>query len=163
MFSVPFEEIAPAVDRTPAATRQLASRARRRVQGATPRPDADVARQRKVVDAFFAAAERGDFDALVGVLDPDVVLRSDQGPAEPMRLVRRADAVAGQALMFAGPQRRLRPVLVNGAAGVVVEIDERPVAVMAFTVAGDRVVAIDALGDAARLRDLDLATARGAD
>ncbi len=163
MFSVPFEDIAPVVGRTPAATRQLASRARRRVQGATPRPDADVARQRKVVDAFFAAAERGDFDALVGVLDPDVVLRSDQGPAEPMRLVRRAEAVAGQALMFAGPQRRLRPVLVNGAAGVVVEIDERPVAVMAFTVAGGRVVAIDALGDAARLRDLDLAEARGGD
>ena len=163
MFSVPFEDIAPVVGRTPAATRQLASRARRRVQGATPRPDADVARQRKVVDAFFAAAERGDFDALVGVLDPDVVLRSDQGPAEPMRLVRRAEAVAGQALMFAGPQRRLRPVLVNGAAGVVVEIDERPVAVMAFTVAGGRVVAIDALGDAARLRDLDLAAARGGD
>ena len=163
MFSVPFEEIAPAVDRTPAATRQLASRARRRVQGATPRPDADVARQRRVVDAFFAAAERGDFDALVGVLDPDVVLRSDQGPGEPMRLVRRAEAVAGQALMFAGPQRTVRPVLVNGAAGVVVEIAERPVAVMAFTVAGDRVVAIDALGDAARLRDLDLATALGGD
>ena len=163
MFSVPFEEIAPAVDRTPAATRQLASRARRRVQGATPRPDADVARQRRVVDAFFAAAERGDFDALVGVLDPDVVLRSDQGPGEPMRLVRRAEAVAGQALMFAGPQRTVRPVLVNGAAGVVVEIAERPVAVMAFTVAGDRVVAIDALGDVARLRDLDLATAPGGD
>jgi RNA polymerase sigma-70 factor (ECF subfamily) len=163
MFAVPFEDIAPVVGRTPAATRQLASRARRRVHGATPRPDADVARQRTVVDAFFAAAERGDFDALVGVLDPDVVLRSDEGPAEPMRLVRRAEDVAGQALMFAGPHRRLRPVLVNGAAGVVVEIDERPVAVMAFTVAGGRIVAIDAVGDPTRLRDLDLATALGGD
>ena len=164
MFSVPFEDIAPVVGRTPAATRQLASRARRRVQGATPRPDADVARQRKVVDAFFAAAERRRLRRARGGARPRRGAAVGPGPgrADAPR-ARRAEAVAGQALMFAGPQRRLRPVLVNGAAGVVVEIDERPVAVMAFTVAGGRVVAIDALGDAARLRDLDLAEARGGD
>ncbi|MCU1427819.1 MAG: hypothetical protein JWL83_1819 [Actinomycetia bacterium] len=149
MFAVPFDEIAPVVGRSPEAARQLASRARRRVQGAAV-PDADIARQREVVDAFFAAARGGDLDALVAVLDPDVVLRSDRG------VVRGATAVAGGAIMFAEPARRVRAALVNGAAGVVITIDEQPVAVMGFTVAGGKIVAIDSLNDPERLRALDL-------
>jgi RNA polymerase sigma-70 factor, ECF subfamily len=156
MFAVPFDEIAPVVGRSATATRQLASRARRRVQGAAPPPDRDVARQREVVDAFFAAARDGDFDRLVAVLDPDVVLRADLG-AEPgvSRLVRGPAAVARQALMFAGPDRVAHPALVNGAAGVVVTIDGRPVSVMGFTVADGRIVEIDSLSDPARLAELD--------
>jgi ketosteroid isomerase-like protein len=157
MFAVPFEEIAPMVGRSPAAARQLASRARRRVQGAAPVPDADLTRQREVVDAFFAAARRGDFEALVAVLDPDVVLRSDRGALPGASIVvRGAEAVAGQALMFASPARRELPALVNGAAGVVVTMDGQTVAVMGFTVTGGKIVAIDALGDPERLRTLDL-------
>jgi RNA polymerase sigma factor (sigma-70 family) len=157
MFAVPFDEIAPVVGRSTTATRQLASRARRRVQGAAPPPDRDLARQREVVDAFFAAAREGDFDRLVAVLDPDIVLRSDLG-AEPgvSRLVRGAAAVARQALMFAGPERVAHPALVNGAAGVVITVEGRPVAVMGFTVADGRIVEIDALNDPARLAALDL-------
>ena len=158
MFAVPFDEIAPMVGRTPAAARQLASRGRRRVQGAATEPDADLARQREVVDAFFAAARGGDFDALVAVLDPDVVLRSDGGPGRPGATVEvhGAATVAGRALMFAGLSPYVRPALVNGAAGVVVAPGGRPYAVMGFTVAGGRVVAIDALSDPERLRGLDL-------
>jgi RNA polymerase sigma-70 factor (ECF subfamily) len=158
MFAVPFDEIAPMVDRSPAAARQLASRARRRVRGA-PAPDADVARQRAVVDAFLAAAREGDFDALVALLDPDVVLRIDRGavPAGVSREVRGADAVARDVLAngarFAGHGR---PALVNGAAGVVVAPRGRPFAVAGFTVAGGRIVALDLLLDPARLRELDL-------
>jgi len=157
MFAVPFDEIAPVVGRSATATRQLASRARRRVQGAAPAPDRDLARQREVVDAFFAAARDGDFAALVEVLDPEVVLRSDRG-VEPgaSRVVLGAAAVARQALMFAGPERVAHPALVNGAAGVVVAVGGRPVAVMGFTVTGDRIVAIDSLGDPERLAALDL-------
>jgi RNA polymerase sigma-70 factor (ECF subfamily) len=156
MFAVPFVDIAPVVGRSATATRQLASRARRRVQDATM-PDGDLTRQREVVDAFFAAARGGDFDALVAVLDPDVVLRSDGGAAPgASALIRGAATVAGQALMFAGPARETWPVLVNGAAGVVVTVGGRPVAVMGFTVAGGTVVAIDALTDPVRLRELDL-------
>jgi RNA polymerase sigma-70 factor (ECF subfamily) len=157
MFAVPFEEIAPIVGRSPAAARQLASRARRRVQGAAPVPDPDVTRQREVVDAFFAAARGGDFEALVAVLDPDVVLRSDRGALPGSVVLRGAEMVAGQAIMFAGPSRIARPALVNGVAGVVVTIDGEPVSVMAFTVTDGRVVAIDALGDPERLSQLDLA------
>jgi RNA polymerase sigma-70 factor (ECF subfamily) len=149
MFAVPFDDIAPVVGRSPDAARQLASRARRRVQGA-PVPDADLTRQREVVNAFFAAARGGDFDALVAVLDPDVVLRSDLG------LVRGATAVAGSAVMFAQPARRVRPALVNGAAGAVITVDARPVSVMGFTVTGGKIVAIDALTDPERLSGLDL-------
>jgi RNA polymerase sigma factor (sigma-70 family) len=158
-FAVPFEEIAPIVGRSPAATRQLASRARRRVQAAAAVPDADLARQRSVVDAFFAAARRGDFDALVAVLDPDVVLRADRGavPVSPARVVRGAPAVAGQALTFARLALFVRPALVNGAAGVVVASGGRPFSVMGFTVRGGRIVEIDVLADPARLRQLDLA------
>ncbi len=157
MFAVPFDEIAEMVDRSPEATRQLASRARRRVQGASV-PDPDVARQRAVVDAFFAAARDGDFDALVAVLDPDVVLRSDGGPTRPSAsaLVRGATAVASRAVAFSLPGATLRPVLVNGAAGVVVMVDSQPFSVMGFTVTDGKVSAIDVLADPERIRSLDL-------
>jgi RNA polymerase sigma-70 factor, ECF subfamily len=159
MFAVPFEEIAAIVGRSPAAARQLASRARRRVQGATPVPDADLARQREVVEAFLAAARGGDFAALLAVLDPEVVVRADFGavPLGASRVVRGAAAVAEQALMFAGPSRLVRPALVNGAAGVVVAAGGRPVGVMGFTVTGGRIVEIDILADPARLGRLGLA------
>jgi RNA polymerase sigma-70 factor (ECF subfamily) len=154
-FGLPFEEIAAMVGRTPAATRQLASRARRRVKGADlPAPDADLARQRDVVDAFFLAARSGDFDALVAVLDPDVVLRADFGarrPAAP-RVVRGAAAVAEQAVLGALPGAELHPALVNGAAGVVVTVGGRPFAVMGFTVAEGKIVEIDAIADPERVR-----------
>jgi RNA polymerase sigma-70 factor (ECF subfamily) len=158
MFAVPFDEIAPIVGRSPAAARQLASRARRRVQGGAPPPDADLARQREVVDAFFAAARDGNFDALVAVLDPDVVLRSDGGEQRPSAsiVVRGAQAVAERAVTFARLSPFVRPALVNGAAGVVVAPRDRAVSVMAFTVAGGKIVAIDALADPERLRQLDL-------
>jgi RNA polymerase sigma factor (sigma-70 family) len=156
MFAVPFDDIAPIVGRSATAARQLASRARRRVQGIPTAPEPDRARQREVVDAFFAAAERGDFDALVAVLDPDVVLRSDLGAVPASRVLRGAEAVAAQALMFADPARVVRRALVNGAAGVVITLGARVVSVMEFTVAGGRIVAIDALADAERLNRLDL-------
>jgi RNA polymerase sigma-70 factor (ECF subfamily) len=157
MFGVPFDEIAPILERSEPATRQLASRARRRVQGSPTAPDADVARQHQVVEAFFAAARRGDFEALVAILDPDIVLRSDRGGRPGSSIVRGAAAVAGQALMFADPLRRIEPVLVNGAAGVVVSRGGDVIAVMGFTVIGGRIVAIDALGDPDRLPALGLA------
>jgi RNA polymerase sigma factor (sigma-70 family) len=158
MFAVPFDEIAPMVGRTPTAARKLASRARRRVQGEATVPDADLTRQREVVDAFFAAARGGDFDALVAVLDPDVVLRADGGTLRPSdtRVVRGAEQVARRALMFAGLSPYVRPALVNGVAGVVVAPHGQPFSVMGFTVAGGRIVAIDALSDPERLRELDL-------
>src|SRR5439155_24752408 len=122
------DEIAPIVGRSATATRQLASRGRRRVQGAAPPPDRDLARQREVVDAFFAAARDGDLDALVTVLHPDVVLRADGGTRPGASfVVRGAEAVAGRALMFARPSRVARPALVNGAAGVVVTVGGRAV------------------------------------
>ena len=160
MFDLPFDEIAPIVGRSSASARQLASRARRRVRGAEVRaPDPDVNRQREVVDAFFAAARRGDFDALVTVLDPDVVERVDAGTGRPdvSGMVRGAAVVAGRAIMFDQPAPRVRPVLVNGAAGVVVTVSGQPFAVMAFTVSGGRIVEIDVLVDPERLRRLDLA------
>jgi RNA polymerase sigma factor (sigma-70 family) len=158
MFAVPFDEIAPMVGRSPAATRQLASRARRRVREGAPAPDPDLARQREVVDAFFAAAREGDFDALVAVLDPDVVLRSNGGSERPDAtfVVHGPEAVARRALMFAGLSPHVRPALVNGVAGVVVAPRGRPFSVMAFTVADGKIVAIDGLADPARLRELDL-------
>jgi RNA polymerase sigma factor (sigma-70 family) len=159
MFSVPFEEIAPIVGRSPAASRQLASRARRRVRGAAPAPDADLSHQRKVVDAFFGAARDGDFDTLLAVLDPDVVLRADSGAvlAGLSREVRGARAVAEQALTFSRLAPFVQPALVNGAAGVVVAPRGRPFAVMGFTVRGGKIVEIDILADPARLGQLDLA------
>ncbi len=156
MFAVPFEEIAPMIERSPAATRQLASRARRRVQGAAPGPDPDLMRQREVVDAFFAAARDGDFDALVAVLDPDVVLRADGGTARARQtvVINGARAVAAQAVTFTRLAPFVRPALVNGTAGVVVAADERMLSVMGFTVAHGKIVAIDVLSDPERLADL---------
>ncbi len=154
MFDVPFEQIAQMVYRSPEAARQLASRARRRVRGAAPMPDTDLASQRKVVDAFFAAARGGDFDALVSVLDPDVVVRVDR-PAAPL-VVRGAQAVAGQALATAQPSAVIEPTLVNGAAGVIIRLNGRPVALLGFTVAQGRIAEIDAIVDPARLVRLGL-------
>jgi RNA polymerase sigma-70 factor, ECF subfamily len=158
MFGLPFGEIAPVVGRSTVATRQLASRARRRVQG-SPAPDASLERQRAVVDAFFAAARDGDFDALVAVLDPDVVLRSQGGvlPAGASRVVHGAAAVAGQALLFrrAGAgAAATRPVVVNGAAGMLVLRDGRPEVLFAFTVVGESVAEIDIILDPERLAGL---------
>jgi RNA polymerase sigma factor (sigma-70 family) len=155
MFALPFEEIAPMIGRNPAAARQLASRARRRVKGAAiPEPDPDLARQREVVDAFFAAARGGDFDALVAVLDPNVVLRADFGPRRPAAstVIRGAAAVARQARLGANPAAQLHPALVNGAAGVVVTVRGRPFVVMAFTVAAGKIVEIDVIADPDRVR-----------
>jgi len=158
MFAVPFDEIAPIVGRSPAAARQLASRARRRVQRTGPATDVDVAGQRQVVDAFLAAARGGDFEALLAVLDPDVVFRIDRGDLRPAasREIRGAPAVAQEALTFARLARFARPVLVNGAAGLVVATPGRPLAVAGFTIAGGRIVELDLLADPARLRELDL-------
>jgi RNA polymerase sigma-70 factor (ECF subfamily) len=152
MFAVPFDEIARIVDRSPDAARQLASRARRRVRGENPVPDADLDTQREVVEAFLAASRDGDFDALLAVLDPDVVLRADVGA---MRVVRGAAAVAGQALGYARIGLEMRPVLVNGAPGLVSTRKGEPFAVSAVTVRGGRIVALDILADTARLRALD--------
>jgi RNA polymerase sigma-70 factor (ECF subfamily) len=121
-------------------------------------PDADLGRQREVVDAFFAAARAGNFEALVSVLDPDVVARTDAGATRPAlsSVLRGAETVAKRAMSFARPSAVLRPVLVNGAAGVVVTINDRPVSIIGFTVVDGKVVAIDALADTARIRRLDL-------
>ena len=159
MFDLPFDEIAPIVGRSPATARQLASRARRRVRGAgVQAPDPDVARQREVVDAFLTAAHQGDFDALLAVLDPDVVLRSDGGTARPdlSGMLHGAAAVASGALMVARPSALERPALVNGAAGVVVTVGGLPVAVIGFTVSRGKIVEIDAVADPERLLRLDL-------
>ncbi|MGA2836648.1 MAG: sigma-70 family RNA polymerase sigma factor [Acidimicrobiales bacterium] len=153
MFDLPFDEIAPMVGRSPTAARQLASRARRRIKGADV-PDPDLARQRAVVDAFFSAARGGDFDALVALLHPDVVLRADFGPGRPAAstVVRGAAAVARQARLGADPAALLHPALINGAAGVVITRDGKPHVVMAFTVVGDRVVEVDIVADPERVR-----------
>jgi RNA polymerase sigma factor (sigma-70 family) len=146
MFAVPFDEIAAIVDRSPQATRQLASRARRRVQEAAPAPAPDLIRQQAVVDAYFAAAREGDLDALVAVLDPDVVLRSHRRDGEPIEL-RGAAQVARGAMGARRFAPHVRPALINGAAGAVAFDGERPFAVLAFTVVGDRAVAIDIFND----------------
>jgi RNA polymerase sigma-70 factor (ECF subfamily) len=155
MFQLPFEEIAPMVGRSPQAARQLASRARRRVKSADiPAPDPDLARQRQVVDAFFRAARGGDFDGLVALLDPNVVLRSDFGTRRPAatKITHGAAAVASQALLGAVPGAELHPALVNGAAGVVITVRGRPFAVMGFTVADDKIIEIDAIADPDRVQ-----------
>ncbi|HJS69165.1 MAG TPA: sigma-70 family RNA polymerase sigma factor [Gaiellaceae bacterium] len=159
MFAVPFDEIAPIVDRSPDAARQLASRARRRVQGENTVPDADLDTQRRVADAFLAAARGGDFEALLEVLDPDVVLRADLGPvpAGASREVRGAREVAGQALFYSGLGLVMKPALVNGAVGAVSTRDGVPFSVGAFTIRGGKIVAIDILADPERIRGLDLA------
>ena len=157
MFAVPFDEIAPIVERSPEATRQLASRARRRVRGAEPTPDADLGAQWEVVDAFIAAARGGDFDALVAVLDPDIVLRSDGGAAAGLsQYVRGAKAVAGQAMMWARVDLTMRRALINGAAGMVTYLRGQPFAICAVTVKNGRLAEIDFLADPERIGQLDL-------
>ena len=158
MFGVSFDEIAPIVDRSPTAARQLASRARRRVRGAAPVPDADLERQREVVDAFLPAAREGDFEALLGVLDPDIVLRADRGAAV-VQIVRGAEAVARQARTYSVLAPFTRPATVNGTAGFVVIRDGSALAVAGFTVVGGRIVEIDILADRERLRHLDIPAA----
>jgi RNA polymerase sigma-70 factor (ECF subfamily) len=155
MFAVPFEEIAPIVGKSSAATRQLASRARRRVQGSAPVQEPDTGRQRTVVRAFMAAAQDGDFDALVAVLDPDVLLRADVGGTRG-RLVRGAAEVASQALFFRQFAYTARYALINGAYGLVNSDGDQVVSVMAFTVSEDRVVELNILADPERLAQLDL-------
>jgi RNA polymerase sigma factor (sigma-70 family) len=158
MFAVPFEEIATIVGRSPAAARQLASRARRRVQGRAPAPDPDLGRQREVVDAFLAAVREGDFEALIEVLDPDVVLRADSGPVPPpaSQEVHGARAVAELALAFSQVAQFSRPALVNGTAGLVTAPRPDLVSVMGFTITDGKIVEIDILADTARLARLDL-------
>jgi RNA polymerase sigma-70 factor (ECF subfamily) len=156
MFAVPFEEIAPIVERSPEAARQLASRARRRVRGAAPVPDADLTAQWEVVEAYLAAARDGDFDALVAVLDPNAVLRADGGLTGRSRHVQGAETVAGQALMWSRVNLTIRRALINGAAGVVALRDGKPFSVLALTVKGGKIVEIDVLADPERLAGLDL-------
>jgi RNA polymerase sigma-70 factor (ECF subfamily) len=148
LFAVPFDEVAAVLDRSPAAVRQLASRARRRVAGAAL-PDPDLGRQRAVVDAFLAAARDGDVAALTGLLDPAIVLRAEVGGR--VRLVTGPGVVAGQARLFAARALSVRPVLVNGAAGLLATGPDGPLALLAFTVAGDRVAALDIYAEAARI------------
>ena len=156
MFDLPFDEIGPLMGRTTQATRQLASRARRRVRDAEiPRPERDLARQRAVVNAFFAAGRAGDFSALVALLHPDVVLRADFSPRRRQStVIRGAEAVARAAQLGARPERRVLPALVNGAAGVVIIMGGRPLAIMAFTVSDDRIIEIDSIGDPERVERL---------
>jgi RNA polymerase sigma-70 factor (ECF subfamily) len=156
MFGMPFDEIAPIVDRSPEAARQLASRARRRVRAERTVPDPDVEAQREVVEAFLAAAHEGDFDRLLAVLDPEIVLRVDFGPAAESREVRGAEAVARQAQFYSRLGLVLRPALINGAAGMVTMKDGEPFSVGGFTVRDGRIVAMDILADPERLRQLDL-------
>jgi RNA polymerase sigma-70 factor (ECF subfamily) len=158
VFGMTFEEIAPIVDRSVVATRQLASRARRRVQGQAPASDTDLRTQRRVVDAFLAAVQDGDFEALVEVLDPAIVLRADGGAAKGLsRLVRGAQAVVAQAAAFSKLGLSNQVVLVNGNVGVVSRLpDGRLLSVIGFTIAGGKVVEMDILADPDRLGRLDL-------
>ncbi|MFC8824998.1 sigma-70 family RNA polymerase sigma factor [Streptomyces sp. NPDC057137] len=159
MFAVPFEEIAPLLERSPAATRQLASRARRRVKGASPVPEADLARRRQVVEAFLAASRGGDFEALVAVLDSDVILRADRaaGPTRAPIVLRGAQNVAKGASMAAERVRFTRPALVNGSPGLVMAPGGRLFLVLAFTIADGRVTEIDIIADEDRLGQVEVA------
>jgi RNA polymerase sigma-70 factor (ECF subfamily) len=155
MFAVPFSEIAEIAGTSPAAARQLASRARRRVRGAAPAEDADLRAQRAVVDAFLAASRDGDFAGLVAILHPDVVFRVDAGGRPPVARdpITGAEAVARQVLSRGRPFARFaRPARVNGGAGVVVATHDRPIAIVGFTFAGGRIAAIDLIADPAKLR-----------
>jgi RNA polymerase sigma factor (sigma-70 family) len=156
VFAVPFDQIAPIVERTPEATRKLASRARRRIERAEPVPDVALATQREAVDAFFAAGRSGDFDRLVSVLHPDVVLRGDFGPAASPFHTAGAESVAKLARSYAGPDREVCAATVNGAAGAVIFVGGRATAVMGFVVREGRVAAIDVLADPVRIAKLDL-------
>lgn len=160
LFGLPFEQIAPIVERTPETARKLASRARIRVRGTVPSPDADPADQRRAVAAFQAASRAGDFEALLAVLDPDVVLRADAGAsAGGLRTLRGARKVAGNALLFRGAHATalVRPVLVNGGAGLLATVEGRVLSVMGFSVLDGRITTIDILADPERLARLDLA------
>jgi RNA polymerase sigma-70 factor (ECF subfamily) len=161
IFDMSFEEIAPIVQRTPDAARQLASRGRRRVQARNTIPDADMDVQRSVVDAFLAAAHDGDFQKLVAVLDPAVVLRSDAGVPRAAIEVRGAEEVASRARSFSLLGLLRRPVLVNGVAGAVCVLEGKPFSVMAFTVRGGKITEIDILRDPDRLSQLDLSALDG--
>jgi RNA polymerase sigma factor (sigma-70 family) len=159
MFGMPFEEIALIVDRSPATARQLASRARRRVRGRTPEGEPDVGRQRQVIDAFIAAAREGDFDALVAVLDPDIVLRADGGPGVPAGAsleLHGAETVASRALTFSRMDLLQRPALINGAAGVVSLKDGKPFSIGAVTVRDGRIIELDFVSDPELLARIDL-------
>lgn len=158
MFAVPFDAIAPIVGRSPAATRQLASRARRRVRDEAPAPERDPAKQREVVDAWLAASGRGDFDALVALLDPGAVLRVDAGPGRPglSKLVRGAAQIAGNALMFRRGAPTARPMLVNGTVGLVSASARGVTSVMSFTIVDGRIQRLDILADPDRLAALGL-------
>lgn len=156
MFAVPFDEIAPIMERSPEATRQLASRARRRVRGADPVSDADLTAQWEVAEAFLAAARKGDFDALVAVLDPDVVLRADGGLTGLSQQIRGAETVARQALLWSRVDLTMRRALINGAAGIVSFFHGRPFSIAAFTVKNGKIAEIDFLADPERLTQLDL-------
>ncbi len=156
VFAVPFDQIAPIVERTPEATRKLASRARRRIERAGPTPDAGIAAQREAVDAFFAAGRSGDLDRLVAVLHPDVVLRGDFGPGTPGFRAGGARSVAELARGYAGPEREVRAAMVNGAAGAAVFVAGRATAVMGFVVRDGRIAAIDVLADPARVARIDV-------
>jgi hypothetical protein len=166
-FGLPFDEIAPIVGRSTDATRQLASRARRRVRGAATasEPDVDLRRQRAVVDAFLSAARAGDFGRLLAILDPDIVARADVGagltPLGRSRTIYGAQEVAKQAMAFRNLAPGARHALVNGAAGLIVNVGDRPFAVLGFTIRGDRIVEMDILADPARLAALDLAAIEG--
>lgn len=162
VFAVPFDQIAPIVERSPEATRKLASRARRRIHDAAPNPDTDLAAQQAVVDAFFAAGRAGDLDRLVAVLDPNVSLRGDFGPGPTgLRSVQGTSAVAGLARSYATPEREVRPAIVNGAAGAVILVAGGPTAVMGFVVRGGRIAAIDVLADPERIARVDLRAVTG--
>jgi RNA polymerase sigma-70 factor (ECF subfamily) len=156
IFAVPFDEIAPIVERSPEAARQLASRARRRVRAERTAPDADIEAQREVVDAFLAAAREGDFDRLVAVLDPEVILRQDLGRPDDPRVLRGAETVASQALSYAQIGLDIRPALINGVAGAVAFLHGRPFSIGAVTVRNGKIVELDFLADPERLSQLDL-------
>ncbi|WP_449341739.1 sigma-70 family RNA polymerase sigma factor [Streptacidiphilus alkalitolerans] len=158
MFAVPFDQIAPMIEKTPAATRQLASRARRRVKGGSPLPAADLTRQRRVVDAFLAATRGGDFDALVTLLHPDVVLRADRWvvPSPEPIVVSGAQTVAEGAMAAMQRARSTGPALVNGAVGLAMAPLGRLFLVLRFTMADDLITAIEVIAEPDRLRDLDL-------
>ena len=163
MFAVPFDEIAPMIERSPAAARQLASRARRRVRGGTAVAEADLTRQRRVVDAFLAAARGGDFEALVAVLDPDVVLRADKavGPTRAPIVLRGVRNVAKGARLASARTPYTQPALINGAVGLVMAPRGRLFLVLSFTITDDRITEIDVIAEPDRLRRLDLAVLDG--
>jgi RNA polymerase sigma factor (sigma-70 family) len=161
VFRVPFDQIAPIVDRTPGATRQLASRARRRIDEAEPVPDAGLAAQRDAVAAFFAAGREGEFDRLVSVLDPDVVLRGDFGPGAAVVRAEGASSVAKLARSYAGPEREVRTATVNGTAGAVILVAGQPSAIMGFLVRRGRIAAIDVLADPQRIARIDVSAVTG--